>query len=169
MLDLLGSSRSSPGLAGIADGSWWQCDVIGEAIPKGRPRGRIRGKTVQMYTPERTEIGEAFARLCWITQVGVTLLAGPLQVRIITRKRIPKSWPDYLKRAAERGRKRPTGKPDADNLAKLVLDALNGVAWLDDGQVVDLTISKRYCKPGEPEGVALWVRCWRAKYGEAPF
>jgi len=169
MLDLLGSSRSSPGLVGIADGSWWQCEVVGEAVPKGRPRGRIRGKTVQMYTPERTEIGEAFARLCWVTQVGVTLLAGPLQVRIITRKRIPRSWPDYLKNAAARGRKRPAGKPDADNLAKTILDALNGVAWIDDGQVVDLTISKRYAKPGESEGVTVWVRCWRAKYGEAPF
>lgn len=168
MLDLLGSSRSSPGLAGIADGSWWQCEVVGEAVPKGRPRARLRGKTVQLYTPERTEIGEAYARLCWVTQVGVTLLAGPLQVRIITRKRIPRSWPDYLQNAAARGRKRPTGKPDADNLAKLVLDALNGCAWLDDGQVVDLTISKRYAKPGEAEGVSLFVRCWRAKYGEAP-
>jgi Holliday junction resolvase RusA-like endonuclease len=53
-------------------------------------------------------------------------------------------------------------------LAKLVLDALNGVAWLDDGQVVDLTVSKRYAKPDEAEGVTLWVRCWRAKYGDAP-
>lgn len=35
-----------------------------------------------------------------------------------------------------------TSKPDADNIAKLVLDALNGRAWHDDAQVVNLTVGK---------------------------
>lgn len=34
------------------------------------------------------------------------------------------------------------GKPDADNVAKLVLDALNGRAWHDDSQVTRLEIDK---------------------------
>ena len=35
-------------------------------------------------------------------------------------------------------------KPDVDNIAKAVLDALNGVIWVDDKQVVELTVKKYY-------------------------
>lgn len=37
-------------------------------------------------------------------------------------------------------------KPDADNFIKSVLDALNGYAWQDDGQITDITAVKRYSK-----------------------
>lgn len=36
-----------------------------------------------------------------------------------------------------------TGKGDADNLAGGIMDALNGIAWLDDEQVTDLVVRKR--------------------------
>jgi Holliday junction resolvase RusA-like endonuclease len=39
---------------------------------------------------------------------------------------------------------RPTKKPDADNIAKIVCDALNGIAFLDDKQIVDARITKWY-------------------------
>lgn len=35
-------------------------------------------------------------------------------------------------------------KPDVDNIAKIILDGLNGVAFKDDKQVVGLAVSKRY-------------------------
>ena len=35
-------------------------------------------------------------------------------------------------------------KPDADNIAKSVLDALNGFAYNDDNQIVCLTVQKLY-------------------------
>jgi Holliday junction resolvase RusA-like endonuclease len=38
----------------------------------------------------------------------------------------------------------PAGRPDVDNLAKLAMDALNGVFWIDDAQIADLTVTKRY-------------------------
>ena len=38
----------------------------------------------------------------------------------------------------------PSKKPDADNIAKIVLDALNGVAYEDDSQVINLSVQKRY-------------------------
>ena len=41
---------------------------------------------------------------------------------------------------------KPTKKPDADNIAKAVCDALNGIAYKDDSQVVDLTVRKYYSK-----------------------
>jgi Holliday junction resolvase RusA-like endonuclease len=44
---------------------------------------------------------------------------------------------------------KPTGKPDADNIAKIVGDALNGVVWVDDSQIVLLTIRKMYAEEGK--------------------
>ena len=44
----------------------------------------------------------------------------------------------------ERGLILPTKKPDADNIAKAILDALNGLAYYDDAQVVHLEVQKRY-------------------------
>jgi Holliday junction resolvase RusA-like endonuclease len=38
----------------------------------------------------------------------------------------------------------PTVKPDLDKLARALLDALIGVAFVDDGQVTALTVAKRY-------------------------
>ena len=60
----------------------------------------------------------------------------------------------------EKGRfgKPHTHKPDADNLAKLVMDALvDGGLWVgDDSRVADLTVRKRWCKSGS-EGVAVSI------------
>jgi Holliday junction resolvase RusA-like endonuclease len=39
---------------------------------------------------------------------------------------------------------RPTKKPDADNILKAVLDALNGLAYNDDSQIVSARIEKLY-------------------------
>jgi Holliday junction resolvase RusA-like endonuclease len=38
----------------------------------------------------------------------------------------------------------PIGRPDIDNLVKLVLDALNRVAWDDDSQVTHIDAAKQY-------------------------
>lgn len=49
------------------------------------------------------------------------------------------------------------GKPDIDNLAKAFLDALNGIAWQDDGQVWNLRLTKWYCDGKEaPHVEAEW-------------
>ena len=39
---------------------------------------------------------------------------------------------------------KPTRKPDLDNIAKSILDSLNGIAWQDDSQIVNIWISKHY-------------------------
>jgi Holliday junction resolvase RusA-like endonuclease len=44
---------------------------------------------------------------------------------------------------ARQGKIRPTGKPDLDNIAK-ILDGLNMVVWVDDSRIVDLSLSKYY-------------------------
>lgn len=48
-------------------------------------------------------------------------------------------------------------KPDFDNLAKAVCDALNGILWADDSQVVDASVKKMYAAGGEEPGVYVLV------------
>ena len=52
----------------------------------------------------------------------------------------------------------PTVKPDSDNISKIILDALNGVAYYDDNQVTDLTIYKLYATTNEKVGVVVNIR-----------
>ena len=46
-------------------------------------------------------------------------------------------------------------EPDADNVAKIVLDSLNGIAWVDDSKVSILTVRKQYSDAYE--GIRVWV------------
>ena len=52
----------------------------------------------------------------------------------------------------------PTVKPDSDNISKIILDALNGLAYYDDNQVTDLTIYKLYATTNEKVGVVVNIR-----------
>lgn len=52
----------------------------------------------------------------------------------------------------------PTVKPDTDNISKIILDALNGLAYYDDNQVTDLTIYKQYATADEKVGVVVNIR-----------
>ena len=55
-----------------------------------------------------------------------------------------KSWTAREKINARNGSALPTSTPDADNIGKLVGDALNEIVWKDNAQIVDLRVIKRY-------------------------
>lgn len=57
---------------------------------------------------------------------------------------IPKSTSKKKRKEMLEHRLRPTVKPDLDNVAKLIYDALNGVAWYDDNAIVDARVQKFY-------------------------
>jgi Holliday junction resolvase RusA-like endonuclease len=57
---------------------------------------------------------------------------------------IPTSWHWKSKLAARSGAILPIGKPDFDNLGKLVADAVKGIVWGDDARVCDGRVIKRY-------------------------
>jgi Holliday junction resolvase RusA-like endonuclease len=67
----------------------------------------------------------------------------PCQMVIKAQFEIPKSWTKARKAAAAADIIYP-GKPDIDNIAKIVLDSFNGVVFADDAQVYDLKVFKRY-------------------------
>lgn len=126
-------------------------DII--PVAKGRPRFAKRGKFVTSYTPEKTkkyeqsvrECGETFCRLHGIKKPLESALFVSIVFRLPTlksdsKKVIEDKLTDTIK---------PVKKPDIDNLAKSVLDALNGTIWKDDSQVVVLEVHKMYSKqPG---------------------
>lgn len=62
---------------------------------------------------------------------------GPVALACLFILPIPASWPKKKRAAAELGERCHTSKPDLDNLVKGLKDPLNGVAWVDDRQVVE--------------------------------
>lgn len=125
--------------------------VLGVPVAKGRPRfAKATGHT---YTPEKTRNFEAALKYAAEQAMGDRPpLQGPISLEIKVKLPIAQSWPKKQQAAARSGALRPTKKPDFDNYAKTV-DALNMVVWLDDGQVVEATVSKNYSdKPG------MWIR-----------
>lgn len=69
-------------------------------------------------------------------------LTGPVRLKVSAVWPWPKSWSARKRLTA--GAHYKTSRPDADNIGKLIGDALNGVAWLDDAQVVEVSITKQY-------------------------
>jgi len=79
-------------------------------------------------------------------------LEGPVEVAILIDWPIPKSFSKKKRGDALKYELRPTTKPDIDNIAKIVCDALNTIAYQDDAQIVYLSVSKRYS-----EQAALYI------------
>jgi Holliday junction resolvase RusA-like endonuclease len=117
-------------------------ELLGEPKGKGRPRFvRATGRT---YTPQRTASYEACLRHeAALAMAGRPPLAGAVRVAVAAYFGVPQSWPQKKRAAALAGSLRPTTKPDWENVAKM-LDALNGVVWIDDKQVVSGLIEKHY-------------------------
>lgn len=124
-------------------------------VPKGRPRFSKIGGFMRSYTPKKTSDYEAQVKA--IAQSAMTRepLETPLAAFLYFRLPIPKSYPKKRIAACLAGSERPIKKPDLDNLAKSVLDGLNGVVYLDDAQLVSLHITKVY---DHNPGVDIMVR-----------
>lgn len=100
-------------------------------VAKGRPRL----SNGHAYTPEKTRKYEQAVQLTARAQIKRALDG---EIRLSIRF--------YLLRPKALRNKdlRPTKRPDIDNLAKAVMDALNGIAYEDDKQVVELHLYKYY-------------------------
>ena len=112
---------------------------------KGRPRFMFMGGRVHTYTPEKTRDLERLVAMEYKLQSGKHFGDAPLSVEIIASFEPPKSA-SKKKREELIKRQIYDKKPDADNIAKLVLDALNGVAYTDDKQIFSLHIIKVYAE-----------------------
>lgn len=128
--------------------------IPGEPVAKGRPRVLRNGMT---YTPKKTKDWERAARILAGQAMFLQereLFAGPVRLRVMAVFEITPSWPAWKQEAAAKGIVRHTSKPDYDNLVKAAKDALNGVVYADDAQVVEHSGGKAY---GEAPHVYITV------------
>ena len=119
--------------------------VDGPAVPKQRPR--ISGR--RAYTPKRTKDYEGRVLGAFRSSYkGFCPAFGkdvPVRVCIRIVQAVPKSWSKKKRAQAESGEIVPLSRNgDVDNIAKSILDALNGFAYEDDCQVTTLIVTKQY-------------------------
>jgi Holliday junction resolvase RusA-like endonuclease len=119
--------------------------IPGEPKPWRRARlGRAKnGRPMHFKDSATAEYEQRWAEAAMRALAGDEPLAGPLAVVITARFMVPKTLTKARAAAIEAGTERPTRRPDSDNIAKN-LDGLNGVAFRDDAQVVDLRVRKVY-------------------------
>lgn len=121
--------------------------IPGEPVPKERPR--FARRTGHAYTPEKTKQAEKEIAYMWKLEHPGVKLKGPLFLEMVFNLKPPKGPHGPY----------PTKRPDIDNLEKLITDALNGVAYEDDKQIVQVKKIKRWADlfNGQP-GTILWIR-----------
>lgn len=134
--------------------------VPGAVVGKGRARIGKVGPHARMFTPEKTVNYEnlvktqAYIAFCDRLYAGASggLLEGALQANLLIGVAIPASFSKKKRAQALAGEIYPTTKPDLDNCIKSVFDAMNGVVYADDKQIVTTVTKKRY-----REAPGLWV------------
>ena len=125
-------------------------EIKGTPIGKARPRLSRYGT----YTPQKTKDYEEYVKLCYINKYNVKLAPTekPLKAKITAFFEVPTSY--SKKKKKELIGQPHTNKPDIDNIVKIILDSLNGLAYKDDKQIVKLEVEKLY---GEEAKVVLEI------------
>ena len=131
-------------------------------VPFVMGKGRVRfvKQTGRTYTPDRTAQAMYDIRAAYLA-AGGTLAPkdAEVAVHITTVRPLPKSRPKRIESEPD------IYKPDVDNIAKLVLDALNGCAWHDDTQVTELVVGKCERVREVTEQTVVWIS-WEVPNGE---
>ena len=128
--------------------------IPGEPCAQGRPRFSTLGGYVKAIDPAKSRNQKSYIKYLATAaakQQGWIYTYLPLYVEIIAYMGIPKSKSKKWRAAAIRGQERPTKKPDTDNIFKLVTDALSGVIYADDKQIVSCRVQKWYSEEPRTE------------------
>ena len=125
--------------------------VPGTPAPQGSKNAYVRGGRAVLVESSkkvpawRAAVAEAATQNCG------ELIDGPVDLTIEFVLPRPKSW--------RKGRDEPmTARPDVDKLARAVLDALTGIAFKDDSQVVRLSATKRRAREEENAGAYITIQ-----------
>ena len=115
--------------------------VPGAAVGKGRPRATRTGR---VYTPAATVAYERQVSNIAGLAYGGEAFAGAVSVSITIIQSPPASWSKRKTEDALSGKIAPFNRVDVDNVAKIVLDAIQGAdgVFVDDKQVVDLRVCR---------------------------
>ena len=131
----------------------FEFEVIGDI--KGKARPRVNTYTCKAYTPTNTKDYELLVKQYFkIKYPRFVPLENRLAVKIIATFKVPKTTTKKDREQIEKGLISPTKKPDIDNIVKIILDALNQMAFKDDTQITKLEVEKVY---GEEEKVYVAI------------
>lgn len=121
--------------------------IQGEPVGKGRPRFA----NGHCYTPKKTRSYEDMVKLSWMTAKNrpINPHDGPICIEVDVYHAIPASTPKI--RRDEVLASLPQKVPDLDNCIKSVTDALNGLAYIDDKQIVGIIGRKYFAEFGRVE------------------
>lgn len=121
----------------------YEFEVPGKITGKARPR--VNTETGRAYTPTNTKDYEILVKQYFkIKYPRYEMLQGRVKVKIIAYFLIPKSTSQKQQKLMIENELSPTKKPDIDNIIKIVLDALNKMAFKDDSQITKIDIEKKY-------------------------
>lgn len=136
-----------------------EIEILGEPMGKQRPKFSSVGRFVKTYTPKETINYESKVVFEYKNKYnGLHFEAHDQIIAVIEAYfQIPKGHYKFYKREnitkldkqgqdMLNGNIRPTKKPDTDNIAKICLDSLNGIAYPDDSQIVELRVYKIYAE-----------------------
>lgn len=118
-------------------------ELKGKIIPKARPRVIRNGNKTWGMTPRKTKDFESYVKLATRAQIKEKI-HGAVAVKILIKKKPPKTWSQKRKKEAIDGEILATAKPDVDNYAKSIIDGMSGVAFRDDSFITELTVKKQY-------------------------
>lgn len=119
--------------------------VEANPVGKGRPKFARRGNFVSTYTPKKTTDYEEIIKKAAKNAMGSSEpLETPVSCYFYISLPVPASYSKKRREACLTNSERPTKKPDIDNIVKCFLDALNGVIYQDDTQVVSIHATKVY-------------------------
>ena len=117
----------------------------GIPVAQGRPRFSTAPGFVVAYDPAKSkDYKKCIAYMASLNGPSVPLLE-PVRLSLRIFLPIPKSFSKKKHEEAEEGSLRPTKKPDISNVLKGVEDAMKGIMYADDSQIIEYgTIGKWY-------------------------
>lgn len=125
----------------------------GDPVPWARPRAQIikkfnRPPYIHFFSDKDVERYRRSISKAALAEVknARPIEDQPVGIRVRVFLLPPQSWSKKQQARALRDEILPMTRPDADNYLKLILDALNGIVFKDDGQVTDIQVSKRYAE-----------------------
>jgi len=121
----------------------YEFEIPGKVTGKGRPR--VNTNTGMAYTPTKTRDYEDLAKQYFLLKYPrIKPLSNRVSIEIIAYFEPVKTVSKIEKEKMLEGTVSPTKKPDIDNIAKIILDSLNGLAFIDDTQVTKISVEKKY-------------------------
>lgn len=132
--------------------------VFGKIQPKQRPKFVRKGAYIQTYTPKPTLDYQKLVADSYLENYGnLKPLTGALVMEINAFFNVPKSY-SKKKKAELMGKPNTQHNGDVDNVAKSILDGLNGIAYDDDTIIYDLHIRKYY---SDDDNERVEVKIWK--------